>query len=46
MSTWNDAEIYAYVDGELDAASAARLETESRADRQLAARIAQRSIPC
>jgi hypothetical protein len=41
MSTWDDAEIYAYVDGELDAAAAARLETESRADPTLAARIAQ-----
>jgi hypothetical protein len=41
MSTWDDGQIYAYVDGELDAESAARLEADSRADPQLAARIAQ-----
>jgi hypothetical protein len=41
MSSWDDAEIYAYVDGELDAESAARLEADSRADPALAARIAE-----
>ena len=41
MSTWDSAQIYAYVDGELDAESAARLEADSRADPALAARIAQ-----
>lgn len=40
-SSWQDAEIYAYVDGELDAATAARLEADSRADAALAARIAE-----
>ena len=41
MSTWANGEIYAYVDGELDAEAAARLEAESAADPSLAARIAQ-----
>jgi hypothetical protein len=41
MSTWDSTQIYAYVDGELDAESAARLEADSRADPALAARIAQ-----
>jgi hypothetical protein len=39
-SPWDDAQIYAYVDGELDASTAARLEADSRADTVLAARIA------
>lgn len=41
MSTWDNAQIYAYVDGELDAATAARLEADSRTDAALAARIAE-----
>jgi hypothetical protein len=41
MSTWDDGEIYAYVDGELDPESAARLNADSRADPALAARVAQ-----
>ena len=43
MSTrsWDSAQIYAYVDGELDAESCARLEADSRADPALAARIAE-----
>jgi len=40
-SSWDDAHIYAYVDGELDASAAARLEADSRADAALAARIAE-----
>jgi len=40
-SSWDTAQIYAYVDGELDAESAARLEADSRADPALAARIAE-----
>lgn len=40
-SSWDDTEIYAYVDGELDAGAAARLETDSRTDAALAARIAE-----
>jgi hypothetical protein len=36
---WNDEQIHAYVDGELDAESAARLEADSRADPALAARL-------
>jgi hypothetical protein len=40
-SSWDSAQIYAYVDGELDAESAARLEADSRADSALAARIAE-----
>jgi hypothetical protein len=42
MSTrpsWDDAQIYAYVDGELDAEVSARLEADSRNDAALAARI-------
>src|SRR5262245_10887456 len=42
MSTqWDDAQIYAYVDGALDADAATRLEADSRTDDALAARIAQ-----
>jgi len=37
---WDDAQIHAYVDGELDSQSAARLEADSGADAALAARIA------
>jgi hypothetical protein len=40
-SSWDSAQIYAYVDGELDADSSARLEADSRADPTLAARIAE-----
>jgi hypothetical protein len=40
-SSWDGGQIYAYVDGELDAESAARLEADSRADPTLAARIAE-----
>jgi hypothetical protein len=40
-SSWDDAKIHAYVDGELDADAAARLESDSRSDAALAARIAQ-----
>jgi hypothetical protein len=40
-STWDDLQIHAYVDGELDAQLAARLEADSRADAILAARIAR-----
>jgi hypothetical protein len=40
-SSWDDAQIYAYVDGELDAGTSARLEADSRADAALAARISQ-----
>ncbi|HTQ36404.1 MAG TPA: hypothetical protein VMH77_05150 [Steroidobacteraceae bacterium] len=39
QAVWDDAQIHAYVDGELDAGSAARLEADSRADAALAARI-------
>jgi hypothetical protein len=39
-SSWDDTEIYAYVDGELDAEAAARLEADSREDAALATRIA------
>jgi anti-sigma factor RsiW len=46
MSTWDSAQIYAYVDGELDAESAARLEADSRADSALAARIAEQRELC
>jgi hypothetical protein len=38
---WDAKEIYAYVDGELDAETAARLEADSRADATLAAHIAE-----
>jgi hypothetical protein len=41
MNTWDDMQIHAYVDGELDPQSAARLEADSRADAGLAARIAR-----
>lgn len=40
-SSWDDAQIHAYVDGELDADAAARLAADSRSDALLAARIAQ-----
>jgi len=40
-SSWDNARIHAYVDGALDAETAARLETDSRTDAALAARIAQ-----
>jgi hypothetical protein len=39
-TTWSDAEINAYVDGELDAQTAERIEGDSRTDTALAARIA------
>jgi anti-sigma factor RsiW len=38
---WEDTQIHAYVDGELEAAMAQRLEADSRADAQLAARVAR-----
>lgn len=41
QSSWDDAEVHAYVDGALDADVAARLEADSRADGALAARIAR-----
>ena len=41
QSPWDDARIHAYVDGELDAETSARLEADSRRDAALAARIAQ-----
>jgi hypothetical protein len=40
-SSWDDTQIYAHVDGELDAETSARLEADSRTDATLAARIAQ-----
>jgi len=40
-SSWNDTEIHAYVDGELDAAASERLEADSRSNPVLAARIAE-----
>jgi len=40
-SSWDDAQIYAYVDGELDAETSQRLEADSRGDAALAARISQ-----
>jgi hypothetical protein len=40
-STWDDAQIHAYVDGTLDTSDAARLEADSRANALLAARIAR-----
>jgi hypothetical protein len=40
-SSWDDTEIYAYVDGELDAEASARLEADSRNDAALATRIAK-----
>jgi len=40
-SPWDDARIHAYVDGALDAETAARIETDSRGDAALAERIAQ-----
>jgi hypothetical protein len=41
QSSWDNARIHAYVDGALDAETAARLEADSRNDAALAARIAQ-----
>jgi hypothetical protein len=38
---WEDAQIHAYVDGELDANAMTQLEADSRSDSSLAARIAQ-----
>ena len=40
-SSWDDMQIYAYVDGELDAETSARLEADSRSDTGLASRIAE-----
>ena len=40
-STWDEAQIHAYVDGAMDASSAARLEADSHGDALLAARIAR-----
>jgi anti-sigma factor RsiW len=40
-SSWDDAEIHAYVDGALDANTSARLEAQARGDAVLAARIAR-----
>jgi hypothetical protein len=40
-SSWDDTQIYAYVDGELDAEASARLEADSGRDAALAARIAE-----
>jgi hypothetical protein len=40
-SSWDDAQIHAYVDGALDAPAAARLEADSRGNALLAARIAR-----
>src|SRR5206468_1028175 len=40
-SSWDDAEIHAYVDGALGAEASARLEADSRQDPALAAHIAQ-----
>lgn len=40
-SSWEDTHIHAFVDGELEAQLAARLEADSRADAALAARIAR-----
>lgn len=39
-TSWSDAQIHAFVDGELDAHTAARIEEHSRTDAALAARIA------
>jgi hypothetical protein len=39
-TAWSDAQIHAFVDGELDAQAAARIEADSRMDAALAARIA------
>ena len=41
QSSWDHAQIHAYVDGALDSETAARLEADSRNDGALAARIAQ-----
>lgn len=41
QSPWDDAIVHAYVDGELDAATSARLEADCRNDAALAARIAR-----
>jgi hypothetical protein len=38
---WSEDQVHAYVDGELDAASVAKLEADGRNDAALAARIAQ-----
>jgi len=40
-TAWSDEQIHAHVDGELDAQESARLETDSRADAALAARISR-----
>jgi hypothetical protein len=40
-SSWSDAQIHAYVDGELVPDAAARLAADSRSDAMLAARVAQ-----
>jgi anti-sigma factor RsiW len=40
-ASWSDAQVHAYVDGELDAVTAAQLEADSRGDGALAARIRQ-----
>lgn len=40
-STWDDAQIHAYVDGALDATVAARLEADSHGNALLAARVAR-----
>ena len=39
--SWDDAQIHAFVDGELDAETSARLEAQSRSDAELAARVAR-----
>jgi hypothetical protein len=41
QSSWDNAQIHAYVDGTLDSETAARLEADSRNDAALAARIVQ-----
>jgi len=41
QSQWDDAQVHAYVDGVLDADAAARLESDSRGDAELATRIAR-----
>jgi hypothetical protein len=40
-SSWDDAQIHAYVDGALDVETSARLEAQARGDAVLAARIAR-----
>jgi len=42
-TSWEDEQIHAYVDGELDTEALARLEADSRNDPVLAARIARQS---